>query len=219
VPKGGIGSGVLIQRTAAVGHDPSFIVPKSSQQSSRSIQRTATINGFTTIEHYAATLMPPLFATYVRTVRGVADVKIHFVMRGKTTKSVIILGVFIAAACYWTQHAHIEAIEMSRFRAHRGDYEMLLTMLRQDKKLTFVNSALTLPDDPVAIGISTGRIAEYRRFLSRLDRGALLYEPALGSALFVADGFGDDNILYFPNKSPMQAHHIEDDWYLSSENF
>jgi hypothetical protein len=109
---------------------------------------------------------------------------------------------------------------MSRFRAHRGDYEMLLTMLRQDKNLTFVNGGLTLPDDPAAIGISPARIAEYRRMLSRLGRGALRYEPTLGSALFVADAFGDDDILYFPlDRQPMQAHYIEDDWYLGSESF
>jgi hypothetical protein len=146
-------------------------------------------------------------------------------LRSKTTKIFIVSTVLMAAAYHWTQHAHIEAIEMFRFRAHRGDYEILLTMLQQDKNLTFVNEGLTLPADPATIGISPARIVQYRRILSRLGRGSLGYVPALGTAFFGANSFGDDDILFFPIRSsafaaryglpldrpPMQSHHIEDD--------
>jgi hypothetical protein len=122
---------------------------------------------------------------------------------------------------------------MSRFRAHRADYELLMTMLRHDEYLTFVNSALTLPEDPGTVNISPVRIAEYRNMLSKLGRGSLRYDPSIGTALFSADAFGDHDISFFPIRSaafakehglpldrpPKQAHHIEDDWYLASEHF
>jgi hypothetical protein len=38
------------------------------------------------------------------------------------------------------------------------------------------------PDDPATIGISPARTGEYRRILSKLGRGALRFEPSLGSA-------------------------------------
>jgi hypothetical protein len=155
------------------------------------------------------------------------------VLSSKTTKILIALAALSISAYYCSQHAHIESIEMSRFRAHRGDYEMPLAMLKHDNNLTFVNEGLTSPDDPATIGISPARIAEYRRILSRLGRGSLNYVPGSGSALFVADSMGDDNILFFPIRAsafaaaygppfgtpPAQAHHIDDDWYLSSERF
>ncbi|HEY8051572.1 MAG TPA: hypothetical protein VIE42_02075, partial [Steroidobacteraceae bacterium] len=105
-----------------------------------------------------------------------------------------LLGLAIAARLFRFN----EIVEMSRFRSHRADYETLMTMLRHDQKLTFVNSGLTEPEDPSSVGISAARIAEYRHILLRLGRGCVRYDRFIGTAFFCAGTFSDYDILFFP---------------------
>jgi hypothetical protein len=150
-------------------------------------------------------------------------------IRGTTQWVLIAIAALALASCfYWRSDAH----RLSIFRAHKADYETLLGMLQHDENLTFINSGLTVPEDPTTKGISPQRIADYRRYMSSIQCEALLYEPSIGSALFVSKTASGPNILYFPssfenaNRSgrpahnpPAQAHKIEGDWYLSSESF
>ncbi len=135
----------------------------------------------------------------------------------------------LASNVYWKSDTR----RLSLFHAHKSDYEVLLNMLHEDAVLTFINSGLTVPEDPAAHGISAQRIAQYRRYMSKIGCGAISYGYASGPILFVSDAAGAPNILYFPtlsaedakksgvpvDKPPAQAHHIEGNWYLSSENF
>jgi hypothetical protein len=93
-------------------------------------------------------------------------------------------------------------------------------MLQHDERLSFINSGLTLPEDPGTAGISPQRIAEYRRYMSAIGCGAILYDRSIGSTVFVSDWQRRTDILFFPvAKRPAQAHHIEGSWYLASEDF
>ena|ERR1700722_2558361 len=152
-------------------------------------------------------------------------------MQHSTNRILLVFAAALALAsyAYWRSDTH----RLSLFRAHKPDYELLLTMLHEDAVLTFVNSSLTTPENPAAHGISSQRIAQYRRYMSKIDCGAISYGSAGGPVLFVSDAVGASNILYFPmrsaedtkksevpaNRPPAQAHHIEGNWYLSSEKF
>lgn len=130
----------------------------------------------------------------------------------------------LASCCYW-QCQISDAHRLSLFRAHKAGYESLLNMLQHDRDLTFINSTLTVPEDPISRGISPQRISEYRQYMSKIGCGSINYLPSTGSALFVSDTPGAANILYFPKQSsslgkpPAQAHLIVGDWYLASEKF
>jgi hypothetical protein len=135
----------------------------------------------------------------------------------------------MASYVYWRSDSH----RLLLFHAHKSDYETLLNMLREDAVLTFVSSSLTIPEDASAHGISPGRIAQYRQNMSKIGCGAINFGSASGPVLFVSDTAGAPNILYFPTRSaedlkksgvpgdrpPAQAHHIEGNWYISSENY
>ena len=152
-------------------------------------------------------------------------------MQHSTKRLLLVFAAALAlASCvYWRSDTH----RLSLFRAHKPDYELLLNMLHEDAVLTFVNSSLTTPENPAAHGISPQRIAQYRRYMSIIDCGAISYGAAGGPVLFVSDAAGASNILYFPmrsaedtkksglppDRSPAQAQHIEGNWYLSSEKF
>jgi hypothetical protein len=149
--------------------------------------------------------------------------------RGRAQWVFIAIAALALASCfYWRSDVH----RLTLFRAHRSDYETLLNMLQHDEGLTFINSGLTVPEDPTTKGISPQRITEYRRYMSSIQCEAVLYEPSIGSALFVSETASGPNILYFPSSAenakrsgfpvhnpPAQAHKIEGDWYLSSANF
>jgi hypothetical protein len=150
----------------------------------------------------------------------------------KSTKRLLFFGAAVLALAsyvYWKSDTH----RLSLFHAHKSDYEVLLNMLHEDAVLTFINSGLTVPEDPAVHGISAQRIAQYRRYMSKIGCGAISYGYASSPALFVSDTAVAPNILYFPTRSAegakksgvpgdklhAQAHHIEGNWYLSSENF
>jgi hypothetical protein len=154
-------------------------------------------------------------------------------MQAATNKTRLIFfaaaALALASCFYWRSDVH----RLSLFRAHRSDYETLLNMLQHDESLTFINSGLTVPEDPTTKGISPQRIAEYRRYMSKIGCGSIGYTPGIGSATFTSDTPGAADILYFPiqsaavakrnglplDKPPAQAHHIEGNWYLASEDF
>ena len=132
----------------------------------------------------------------------------------------------MACSCYyWTSDAH----RISMFRAHKSEYETLLNMLQHDRGLKFINSGLSVPEDPGIIGISPRRIAEYRRYMSKIGSAAIYYEPSVGSAVFTSGTVGAPVIVYFPMQSaaaaekygvpldrpPAQSFHIEGNWCLS----
>ena len=135
----------------------------------------------------------------------------------------------LASYLYWKSDTH----RLSLFHSHNSDYEALLSMFHEDAVLTFINSSLTVPENPAAHGISAQRIAQYRRYMSKIDCGAISYGYATSPVLFVSDTTGAPDILYFSthsaedakksrvsgDKPPVQAHHIEGNWYSSSENF
>ncbi len=154
-------------------------------------------------------------------------------MQTATNKTRLIFfaaAALVLASCfYWRSDAH----RLSLFRAHKADYETLLSMLQHDESLTFINSGLTVPQDPTTKGISPQRITEYRRYMSKIGCGSISYTPGIGSAVFNSATPGAADILYFPiqsaaiakksglplDKPPAQAHHIEGNWYLASEDF
>lgn len=156
----------------------------------------------------------------------VAHVVDSATMQAATNKTRLILfaaaALALASCCYW-QCQISDAHRLSLFRAHKAEYESVLNMLQHDRDLTFINSTLTVPEDPSLRGISPQRISEYRRYMSKIGCGSINYVPLTGSALFVSDISGAADILYFPvqssGKPPAQAHPIEGNWYLASERF
>ena len=152
-------------------------------------------------------------------------------MQESTKRLLLVFAAALALASYvyWRSDTH----RLALFRAHKPDYELLLNMLREDAVLTFLNSSVTTPENPAAHGISPQRIAQYRRYMSKIDCGAISYGSPSRPVLFVSDTAGAPNILYFPtrsaeeakksavpgNRPPAQAYHIQGNWYLSSEKF
>jgi hypothetical protein len=152
-------------------------------------------------------------------------------MQESTKRLLLFFAAALALALYvyWRSDTH----RLSLFRGNKPDYELLVNMLHEDEVLTFVNSSLTTPENPAAHGIPAQRIAEYRRYMSKIDCGAISYGSASGAVLFVSNTAGAPDILYFPMRSakdtkksgvpgqmpPAQAHHIEGNWYLSAEKF
>jgi hypothetical protein len=128
---------------------------------------------------------------------------------------------------------------IENFRAHRAQLDELMAMMKEDKVLRRVDDTWTDPENPSTIGISAGRIADYRRILSSIGypRG-FYYNPESGSVTFVAWAVGlsisgasksvmfrpldpkplvEDLDTYQPPDGQGYAlayRHIEGDWYL-----
>jgi hypothetical protein len=131
-----------------------------------------------------------------------------------------VLAILVLAACTYWGYRISDTHRLSLFHEHKPQYEILLGMLQHDRVLAFINAGLTVPQDPATVGISPQRISQYRQYMSDIDCGAITFEPALGSALFVSGTIRAADILYFPvERRPQQAHRIEGSWYLASERF
>jgi hypothetical protein len=133
-----------------------------------------------------------------------------------------VLGIASFGCC---QYRASDAHRMALFRAHKAEYETVLSMLGHDRGLTFINKALTEPDDPKTVGISPRRVEEYRKYMSKIDCGAIRYEPVLGSVVFVAGSANAAGIFYFPVSSfpsgrkygiPADSRRIEGDWFIDT---
>ncbi len=152
-------------------------------------------------------------------------------MRKSTKRLLFLVAAVLALASnvYWKSDTR----RLSLFHAHKSDYEVLLNMLHEDAVLTFINSGLTVPEDPAAprdiraknCTIQTIHVQDWLRSHKLRVRE--------WPDTICSDATGAPNILYFPTRSaedakksgvpvdkpPAQAHHIEGNWYLSSENF
>jgi hypothetical protein len=117
---------------------------------------------------------------------------------------------------FYRQYQSSDAAQVTRFHGRRTDYQTLLEMLRDDKQLTFINEGVTQPEDPTAIGIAPQRIAEYRRLMSKIDCGAILFDPG-GRTLFVSGRYdlNDPDILFAGKGSHASSEfrYLEDGWY------
>ena len=62
---------------------------------------------------------------------------------------------------------------------NRVTFEALIVMINEDRGLERVDVDWTRPDDPSKIGVSSARIAEYRRIMRRIAvaRGFYAFEP------------------------------------------
>jgi hypothetical protein len=58
---------------------------------------------------------------------------------------------------------------IANFHRHRLEFERLREMIAQDVALIEVTADSTLPPDPQAVGVSSSRIADYRKLLDRLN--------------------------------------------------
>ena len=57
---------------------------------------------------------------------------------------------------------------IKNFAAHRAEFEQLLTMVIEDKGLTRVDFDWTDPNNPVQVGVTQGRIDDYRKLMKGL---------------------------------------------------
>jgi len=130
---------------------------------------------------------------------------------------------------------------IANFHRHRADFEKLREMILQDKDLLRVTSNLTQPEDLRSIGISSVRIAEYRKLLKVLgieggvtassDRANVEFTTSFRG--FVTHG-SQKGYLYSTNPvtEPLAGldqfsatgvgiglRHIEGNWYLFFEGY
>ena len=101
-------------------------------------------------------------------------------MKATTLRKVLLIAAAIfllALTRYWyNRYQQSDETQSAKFYARRADYETLLTMLRHDKNLRFINSGLTQPENADAVGISPQRIVEYRKLMSKLDCAAIILQ-------------------------------------------
>ena len=135
----------------------------------------------------------------------------------RSTVAVVALALILGATSLWRVYLASDAQQMAGFLARRADYETLVSMLRDDKHLMFINGGLTEPENPGAVGISPQRLAEYRRLMKKIDCGAIRYDSSTDRAFFVAEtffGWTDRDFLFATDQFPKpDFHRIEGNWY------
>jgi hypothetical protein len=135
----------------------------------------------------------------------------------RSTVAIVAVALILGGTSLWRIYQTRDAQQIAGFLARRTDYEALVSMLRDDKQLTFINRGLTEPDDPAAVGIPPQRLAEYRRLMKKIDCVAIRYIPSMDRAGFVAEyffGWTDRDFLFAAHATPMpDFHHIEGNWY------
>ena len=67
-----------------------------------------------------------------------------------------------------TGHTSDDAM-IEKFRQHQQDFETLRHMVIADKQVDRIALDWTRPEDPQAMGVTAGRLEEYRTILRRLD--------------------------------------------------
>jgi len=154
----------------------------------------------------------------------------------KTLKYIGLL-LMLAIACGCGSSHPSDASLLANFENHEEDFETLLNMLREDKKLRRVDEDWTDPDDLSMIGVSEGRIRDYRALFAKLrvPRGFCAHH---GPEVFtlIASTYGlsvsgsskgyeyreeaPDQVVadldsYWSNGDSFRAYrHIDGNWYL-----
>ena len=141
---------------------------------------------------------------------------------------------------FWEQSHLPDSQLIANFQEKKADFEHLRQMILEDEGLTRVDVDWTEPRDPQTVGISSERIAEYRKMFRRLGtprgfsatRGRSNIEFIASSQGFVTHGSHKsyaylrdrpdtllDSLDGFIEPSKKRAvgtgyRHIEGNWYL-----
>lgn len=132
-----------------------------------------------------------------------------------------------------------DAEMLARFQMKKPEFERLRSMIASDSKLERVDDNWTSPKNPSTIGVSSERVAEYRRLFLDIDtpRGIEAYDPARKSFLLIVSTQGLsvsgsakgylwsltppeplfselDSSLASPSRHFFGYRHIEGNWYL-----
>jgi hypothetical protein len=106
------------------------------------------------------------------------------------------LGLVIGLVCLlelagWGQRTHPADRELvALFNARRADFERLREMILADRDLLRVTERDTWPEDHESVGVSSERIAEYRRLLRVLALRSVEISPDGTAVEFVASSTG-----------------------------
>jgi hypothetical protein len=87
-------------------------------------------------------------------------------------------GMVAALFLLWMQPPS-DAWMSDNLRRNRAAFEELVAMIQMDRGLERVDVDWTAPEDTASIGVSTARIADYRRIMERIGvtRGFYAFEP------------------------------------------
>lgn len=99
-------------------------------------------------------------------------------------------GLLFLSGCGKDTHP-TDAVLLENFAKHEAEFEQLLAMLRTDRTLERVDDNWTRPADPMTIGVTPERIAEYRQRFATLGipRGFYAFhDPERFSLLATAFG-------------------------------
>jgi len=145
--------------------------------------------------------------------------------------------LLLAAGCSRTLHPADDTL-LRNFAAHEADFERLVRMIREDRKLERVDDTWTRPDDPSSIGIKAERIDAYRSLFRTLGipRGFYAFhDPERITFIASAGGLGvggsakgyahlvekpdlvveNLDTFHSPDGRSFTAfRHIKDGWYL-----
>ena len=104
---------------------------------------------------------------------------------------VVLTGSLLALQCGGCGSGPSDAELVARFQSHRAQIDSLVGMIQSDKMLRRVDDDWTEPRDPAAVGISSQRIADYRKIFVAIEcpRG-FIYNPQTGTITLVAWAVG-----------------------------
>jgi hypothetical protein len=118
-------------------------------------------------------------------------------------KSLILLASAVLALAVCGRQHWPDAEMIENFIRHRSEFGRLLEMVQADKYLQRVDDNWTDPNDPKGIGVTSERIAEYRRLFAScaVPRGFEAYHRDeqilfIASAMGMATGWSSKSYAY-----------------------
>jgi len=147
----------------------------------------------------------------------------------------VVLIVALAAGFDYLFRPPSDQTMLAHFERHEATFRRIVQMKEANKKLFRVDESWTDPHQPQAIGVSSARIAEYRRLLREADtpRGFLVWKETSGIHFYCwvsGSGFTSTRtkgVAYLkkrpaetvpsldqPLHSSLAYRHIRGNWYL-----
>ena len=135
------------------------------------------------------------------------------------------LFLIVLGGCGESEHPKDDTLILN-FKRNEVDFEHLLTMLREDKKLERVDDTWTKPDDPATIGVTKEQIKSYRALFSRLGipRGFYAFHDPerftlLASAYGLSVSGSAKGYAYLVQKPDLVVGNLDEYWPADGKSF
>jgi hypothetical protein len=154
---------------------------------------------------------------------------------------IVILAFAFTTGCI-TRHSTYrdDRFLIANFQAHKSEFNTLLEMFRADKGLIYFAHNISIPENPLSVGISPERLEQYRRLFSVLGLEGMAAEDRVTGArdkiwfITSIEGVRRSTFKHYayvskPTKGVIQDldkdgskaapyRHIENNWYLALDD-